>query len=1133
MLSFFRKYEKTFFLVVFAPAVLSLGISGVMVSSMKSWGSTNEQYRIFFKDVTQNDLGLTGARERIDLTLTRYAWEKRSGDFKVQVSDLELADFVKQSVNREMLQVKATEALKARGLKPNTQEWQRAYWSEYFKQMQNKGLTKEDYTKFLKLYGTTEQAYEAGVRTQLRSNRLISAAEDLVSVTPDQLWSAYQEEYHRRAFNVLTIHGKDHVPTKDTVTDKELEGHFAKNRMNYVIPARATLHYLKYSFADAKKGMKDPLKAELEAFYKANLGFYNDSTGKPKAFAIVIADVKKDLINDRLQGKILDAMEKAHDKIRAKNQVADMAAIGKSTAMTYAVTKQLSLDELKEKHKDLAGEPLTVWFNKSLTHRPSAPLMGEDAAFIFWLRDRKPVDFSTFKKQREAVMADYLNLPERDVKKHFEANRTKYRSDEEFKVETLVVRRERVAKKLADPDDGDLTDWFNSHKDEFKDKKLEDVKKEVVKAYKLDKSEEAANEMISIIEGKIAKLKKLKKSVLLEDFAVDRDIPNYRALDIEEWTVSRLAMRDNDILKDVSTQVTSQKIGEPSKVQNLPKDAGKFIFLVREKVSAKVPEFKDVKAKVRKDIIDTRGYERAKEYVEKLLKELDGLRGGDLAKALKSRKLAAKSSALFSKKDDKVEGYKDASRYITETFNLDANGAYGGKILNDNTNSIDLIRCSKREDAPSDEFSAKRAELRKTALNSVRFGLRGKWSRKFEQDARSISLDHMNYARKLFNNDKNITKLKFRQLVFKPDQATLDKWLRAEALKVLSEVQKVLKEGEEFEKVALSLSEESKTRANNGLVGDKRRGDLVSEYGPKFEEKVFELKVGVLSDPIYSKVGVHIVKILKDKLPGGRRRVAHIVVRTSVDYRELPASVLAEAKAVTRKEIDAVAKRLETESFSKILKEYEDKDEMLSYERGDELELSYPSPFQIATSHIGANEVPEAFEFGGEWHLVLVADDTGNAGRNPNKDLRYLAQYHAAFKGSGGQAKAKTVREALIRFQQNYTSSGENVEAPWNEVIKEFKKLVRAKSEAVTKKKGGVLGTFTLDKRVIPYGKAWMKKLSELALKEKGPSRMSGVFESSYGFHILKVVDVTTPKPVDVDPFAGFEASVIRNCDWK
>ncbi|MFZ1807754.1 MAG: peptidylprolyl isomerase [Cyclobacteriaceae bacterium] len=81
--------------------------------------------------------------------------------------------------------------------------------------------------------------------------------------------------------------------------------------------------------------------------------------------------------------------------------------------------------------------------------------------------------------------------------------------------------------------------------------------------------------------------------------------------------------------------------------------------------------------------------------------------------------------------------------------------------------------------------------------------------------------------------------------------------------------------GEPFENLARELSEDPSAKSNAGLLGYFSALQMVYP----FEEAVFHLKVGEISDPVRSKFGYHVIK-LEDKRPSsGEVEVSHILVR--------------------------------------------------------------------------------------------------------------------------------------------------------------------------------------------------------------------------------------------------------------
>lgn len=97
-------------------------------------------------------------------------------------------------------------------------------------------------------------------------------------------------------------------------------------------------------------------------------------------------------------------------------------------------------------------------------------------------------------------------------------------------------------------------------------------------------------------------------------------------------------------------------------------------------------------------------------------------------------------------------------------------------------------------------------------------------------------------------------------LIFVPEGA--DKQTKEKALNRAKQIKAQLLKGAKFEELAKLHSDDTASREKGGDLGVLRKGETL----PEFEEKVFKLKVGEISDPISSPYGYHIVKVIK-KLP--------------------------------------------------------------------------------------------------------------------------------------------------------------------------------------------------------------------------------------------------------------------------
>jgi len=78
-----------------------------------------------------------------------------------------------------------------------------------------------------------------------------------------------------------------------------------------------------------------------------------------------------------------------------------------------------------------------------------------------------------------------------------------------------------------------------------------------------------------------------------------------------------------------------------------------------------------------------------------------------------------------------------------------------------------------------------------------------------------------------------------------------------EALAKAQELEKRLKAGEDFNKLASAESDDSGAAVNGGDLGTFGHGRMV----PSFEEAAFKLKPGEVSEPVKSQFGYHIIKL--------------------------------------------------------------------------------------------------------------------------------------------------------------------------------------------------------------------------------------------------------------------------------
>jgi peptidyl-prolyl cis-trans isomerase C len=90
-----------------------------------------------------------------------------------------------------------------------------------------------------------------------------------------------------------------------------------------------------------------------------------------------------------------------------------------------------------------------------------------------------------------------------------------------------------------------------------------------------------------------------------------------------------------------------------------------------------------------------------------------------------------------------------------------------------------------------------------------------------------------------------------------PLRANTKELTEAEALTKCQELQKRLAGGEDFAAVAKSDSDDTGSGANGGDLGSFSHGQMV----PQFDQAVFSLPVGKVSDPVKTPFGYHLIQV--------------------------------------------------------------------------------------------------------------------------------------------------------------------------------------------------------------------------------------------------------------------------------
>lgn len=138
-----------------------------------------------------------------------------------------------------------------------------------------------------------------------------------------------------------------------------------------------------------------------------------------------------------------------------------------------------------------------------------------------------------------------------------------------------------------------------------------------------------------------------------------------------------------------------------------------------------------------------------------------------------------------------------------------------------------------------------------------------------------------NEATYTFSEERNVNHI----LVQVAEHAAIDTVLAAQ-VKVEDARNRALA-GEVFEDLARELSDDVGSKEEGGETGFFPRGVMA----PEFEKAAFALEIGVLSEPVKTRFGYHLIKV-KEVKPGGLKPFKEVAAEVEANYRAVGAQKL-------------------------------------------------------------------------------------------------------------------------------------------------------------------------------------------------------------------------------------------------
>lgn len=1139
MLSFFRRYEKTFLLLIFVPALLTLGISGAMMDVL---GSPGDQVigNVFGEDVTHTEFEKVADPYRrvnqyadddmVWKFFTLYRAAQRAG---LSVSDAEVGERIANEKRFDIARHLTEKELEAEGIFQGSPEYREEMGKRLMKFMSTELKFDKALYREVIPNGMTVKQYEDHEKREALVGRYLEALRETAAVTPDDVWKGYQEQNHRRVAELVVIEAKSHVPdvavvdSNDTrlVTAEQVASYFELHEQDYEEPRRVKLEALGVALEDLQ--VDSPSAEDAEAYFAVRRNDVAD-VGSQTAFAD-LTDVQREQVFDMLEDE--RRLERADAIMNAvANRVADDEAAKKTpdlatikTAVEGETGAKLAFEatELVDRQAvvdhALIGSPAAgLWFDKDHELSDVSDVYaGTKGWFVLRAAETKHARMPTFKEVEERVRADYATGSKAERKRYYDEHKaTKFGGEPKWKLEALV------ANDAAFP-------------------KPEDAKK-ALQTFLDHASEAGWTRERDFDLGRVFALEKVANASAIERVKAET-----------EYTRADLAA--SDVFGNVADVIGSFEPGTLSSEPYARKDGkGWIVFRVTQRVAPTPDPFDKVEQKVAEAVAQQRATDRAQAWAERLSSDLQGASADEAKAQLEKKGLTVRRTEAFGRGATSLEGFPDAGRIVAAAFEAEIKvGGPFSRVIDLPTHPdgarVVLMRVAEKVDAATDEFAKSYATLRADVLRKVKGDYATAQMRHTFLQAKGISAEHLKYATTLRDGPGGATRLRVRQVFVPPDRSVVDAWLKEKALERIAMARADLDAGKSWEATVDKFSEDEVTRVRRGELPPVSRGQLAEteDFGGDFEEAVFELQEGQISQPIESPRGWHLVRRNGER--EDRTVFSHLLIKLDPEARKLPQEIRDKAEQASKAKVEeAQAKLASGTAFTEVAETFGDvKDpngqgqvfemdyvtpferaalaQPLDWETGEDSEESkdmtwMPGPVELATGESGQPE----------WHLFACARDQFDRGMPGDTTARRDRQvFHIVTPTKDAMDRVvKRIRSFLADRAED-----DEDRAPWGAILEEFRAAARDSSRAPDAAKGGAVGVVQLEGDVRAYGEAF---LDAACRKADGSvvtaGHRSAVFRSEKGYHIVEVVEVVA---AGADREEQVADALLRGTDWR
>ena len=236
----------------------------------------------------------------------------------------------------------------------------------------------------------------------------------------------------------------------------------------------------------------------------------------------------------------------------------------------------------------------------------------------------------------------------------------------------------------------------------------------------------------------------------------------------------------------------------------------------------------------------------------------------------------------------------------------------------------------------------------------------------------------------------------------------------AKAYEKAMSVKKQIDAGADFTAMAQKYSEDPSVSRNNGYLGYIK--GFMTVY--PFEQVAFTTEVGAISEPVLSRFGYHLIKVISRRTDPGEVLTAHVMVM-------LPTSMTPTEEAAKEAKIREAHSKLQAgASFEDVVQEYSE--DPGTRDTGGKMRWistgRIVKEYEDVAFSLQVGEISEPFKTQFGWHIVTVLEKRGV---KPYAEMQKDIMRRIAREDRAGNGRETLI--AKLKEEYNYNFNGEKM----------------------------------------------------------------------------------------------------------